>query len=220
MGITNTLGAFYDWPDGKRHSISYAQHLQNMGLGNTAVTPGFTPPPAPPAPKPPAPTLQPPRDPRDAAYNSGVAGLIFNNTNQRNDLNAQLSQGTQDFNTMLSRMADARAKDLLSANYAANKQGLFYSGQLGKRRGEIEKGYSQRQSDAQTAYDRQQAALNQALARLGTVVADPNSPTGYSATGQAGLDLANLYNDATGRAATAAQAAYDQAFQQWAAQFA
>ena len=218
MAVTNALGhAWYDWPDGKRHTISYAQHLQNMGQGTAAVAPGYAPPPAP---KPPAPTFQAPTDVRDSTYNTGVAGLLFNNKNQRDDLNRQLGQGTEDFNTMLARMADARAKDLLATNYGANREGLFYSGQLGKRRGDVEKGYSQQESDARTSYNRQQEALNQALQRLGTITADPNSPTGYSATGQAGLDLTNLYNDATGRATSAAQNAYDQAFQQWAAQYA
>jgi hypothetical protein len=218
MAVTTTFGAFYDWPDGgKRHTISYAQHLQNMGV-NVGGAPKQNAVPAPPAPPGP-PTIQPIGDVRDSQYGAGVNQLIFNNTNQRNDYNRQLGQNTQDFNTMLSRMADARAKDLLAQNYGANREGLFYSGQLGKRRDETNKGYDQKQQDAQTSYDRQQQALNDALQRLGTIIADGNSPTGYSATGQAGFDLGNLYSDATSRAQAAAQNAYNQAFQQWAAQY-
>lgn len=207
MGITTTLGhAFYDWPDGQKHTVSYAQHLQNMaaagtpmGLGGrltmpqgAALAPSATATPAA-APAAPAPS------PLDATYGSGVARLLFNNTNQRNQLNTQGGQATEDFNTMLARMADNRAKDLLAQNYQANNEGLLYSGQLGKRRGDVEKGYSQQQSDAQTAYDRAATARTQALQALGTVSADPSNPLGYTGTGQAGLDLSDLYNGAVAR---------------------
>jgi hypothetical protein len=102
---------------------------------------------------------------------------------------------------MLGRLAENRANDLLAQNYAANKQGLFYSGQLGKRRDTVDKGYTQQQTDAQTAYDRANAARQTALDRLGEFTADPNSPTGYSGTGQAGLDLTDLLSQAVGRQA-------------------
>jgi hypothetical protein len=134
--------------------------------------------------------------PFDSQWTTGVAGLFFRNKNQRDDLSKQGEQATQDFNTMLSRMAESRANDLLAQNYAANQQGLFYSGQLGKRRGQVEQGYGQREQDARTDFNRAAEARAAALDRLGTVVADPNSPTGYSATGQAGLDLSDLFNQA------------------------
>jgi enamine deaminase RidA (YjgF/YER057c/UK114 family) len=140
-------------------------------------------------------------DPRDSTFNSGVNGLLFNNKNQRADLTHQGEQATTDFNTMLARLAENRANDLLAQNYAANKQGLFYSGQLGKRRDTVDKGYTQQQTDAQTAYDRANAARQTALDRLGEFTADPNSPTGYSGTGQAGLDLSDLLSQAVGRQA-------------------
>jgi hypothetical protein len=202
MAVTNTMGgAYYDWPDGARHTISYAQHLLNVAAphkggaplvsnpagGPAAGGPGSAGPPA------------PPPDPRDATYNAGVAHLLFNNTNQRNQIGLQGTQATEDFNTMLARMADNRAKDLLSQNHAANHEGLFYSGQLSKRRGDVEKGYSQQQSDAQTAYDRAAAARAAALQQLGGITADPNNPLGYTGTGQAGLDLSDLYAGAIAR---------------------
>jgi hypothetical protein len=143
--------------------------------------------------------------PLDSQYGSDVAGILFGNKNQRDDLSRQQAQGTEDFNTMLARMADARAKDLQAQNYGANREGLFYSGQLGKRRDETNKGYDQQQQDAQTSYSRQQTALQQALDRLGTVSADSSSPLGYAGTGQAGLDIANAYSGAIGRQAAADQ---------------
>jgi hypothetical protein len=209
---------FYDWPDGKAHTIPYAQHLRNARQGSPVgpshQTPQFSAPakgvpgqftyapgvaapgggaPAAPAAPPAVPS------PLDSQYGSDVAGILFGNKNQRDDLSRQRSQGTEDFNTMLSRMADARAKDLQAQNYQANREGLFYSGQLGKRRDETSKGYDQQQQDAQTSYDRQQTALQQALDRLGTVSVDASSPLGYSGTGQAGLDLTNAYSGAIGR---------------------
>jgi hypothetical protein len=215
---------FYDWPDGKAHTTPYAQHLRNARqgspVGSSHQTPQFPAPakgaagqftyapgaaapgggapasaaaPAAPAAPPVAPS------PLDSQYGSDVAGILFGNKNQRDDLSRQRSQGTEDFNTMLARMADARAKDLQAQNYQANREGLFYSGQLGKRRDETSKGYDQQQQDAQTSYDRQQTALQQALDRLGTVSADASSPLGYTGTGQAGLDIANAYSGAIGR---------------------
>jgi hypothetical protein len=212
---------YYDWPDGKAHTIPYAQHLRNARQGSSVgpshQTPQFPAPAkgvpgqftyAPGAAAPgggaPAAPAAPPAvpSPLDSQYGSDVAGILFGNKNQRDDLSRQRSQGTEDFNTMLARMADARAKDLQAQNYQANREGLFYSGQLGKRRDETSKGYDQQQQDAQTSYDRQQTALQQALDRLGTVSADASSPLGYTGTGQAGLDIANAYSGAIGRRAT------------------
>jgi hypothetical protein len=140
-------------------------------------------------------------DPRDSTFNTSVAGLLFNNRNQRQDLETQNGQQAEDFNTMLARMADNRAQDLLAQNYAANKQGLFYSGQLGKRRDTVEKGYDQQKQDAQTAYDRGVQARAEALNRLGTITEDPNTAIGLSGTGEAGLSLADFLNQAVGRQA-------------------
>jgi hypothetical protein len=137
--------------------------------------------------------------PFDSQWTTGVAGLFFRNKNQRDDLSKQGEQATQDFNTMLSRMAESRANDLLAQNYAANKQGLFYSGQLGKRRDTVEKGYDQQKQDAQTAYDRGVQARAEALNRLGTITEDPNTAIGLSGTGEAGLSLADFLNQAVGR---------------------
>ena len=102
---------------------------------------------------------------------------------------------------MLTRLAENRTKDLLDTNHAANQQGLFYSGQLGKRRDDVEKAYQQQQDDARTSYDRDQAARRTALEGIGALAADPNSPLGYTGTGQAGIDLGALFGDAVTRRA-------------------
>lgn len=148
----------------------------------------------------PAPAIKTP-DPRDSIFGFGVNGLIKSNQSQRDALKVQGEQATQDFNTMLQRMAENRANDLLAQNYNANKQGLFYSGQLGKRRDDVEKGYKQREDDARTSYDRANEARAAALDQLGTLVVDPTSPLGYSGTGDAFTQLAQLYGEAVGRQA-------------------
>jgi hypothetical protein len=168
---------------------------QGMGAGSTAALKALLPVAAAPAmpvaasPPPPAPKVP---NPLDSLFGSGVNGLIQSTKNQRDDLTHQGEQSTQDFNTMLARMADNRANDLLATNHAANAQGLFYSGQLGKRRDDVTKGYQQQQDDATTANTRGNTARQEALDRLGTLTADASSPLGYTGTGQAGISLADL----------------------------
>lgn len=217
------MATYRDWPDGRAHTIPYAQHLANvraqrsaaqgagagMGAGSTSALKALQ---AAQAGQSAAPTPQAPAapDPRDSTFSGGVNQLIFNNTNQRNALVQQGKDAEQDFNTLLTRLADSRAKDLLETNHGANQQGLFYSGQLGKRRDDVSKTYDQQQGDAQSSYDRAKKAREDALAQLGTITADPNSPLGYTATGQAGIDLASLFGDAVGRrSATDASGAGD-----------
>jgi hypothetical protein len=137
--------------------------------------------------------------PLDSTYANGVARLLFNNKTQKDQLTQQGDQDKQDIDTALQRMARQRSIDLLNQNHQANREGLFYSGQLTKRRGEVEHDYSDRQGDAQRDYDRRVAARAQALAQLGDITANAGSPLGYVGTGAAGLDLADLYQGAVDR---------------------
>lgn len=174
-----------------------------------AHPPGAAPAPAPPAPPAaaadsapaagPAVAAGPPPDPRDAQYGAGAARLLYDNRQQRDELGLQGTQDQQDFDTMLKRMAESRTQDLLGQDHQANRDGLFYSGQLGKRRGAVEQDYGNRQFDNQTAFDRRVAARAKALQDIGQVSADEASPLGFSGTGRAGLDLTDLYNGAVQR---------------------
>ncbi len=137
--------------------------------------------------------------PLDSVYSSGVGRLLFQNKTQRDELNTQGQYDDQDFNTMLQRMARQRGIDLLNQNHQANREGLFYSGQLTKRRREVEHDYSEREGDSRRDHDRRVAARAKALQNLGTITANPGSPLGYSGTGSAAFDLQDAYNDAVSR---------------------
>ncbi|HEU4975290.1 MAG TPA: hypothetical protein VFT50_09390 [Baekduia sp.] len=143
--------------------------------------------------------------PFDSNYNADVARLMFNNKQAHGAIDLEGTQDQQDFDTTLARMARARDEDLHSANVGANQEGLFYSGQLTKRRGNIEHDYGDRMSDAQTAFDRRAQARRAALDQLGSFAADESTPIGYAATGQAGLDLTDVVNAAIGRRLAANQ---------------
>lgn len=75
------VAAYTDWPDGKRHSIPYAQHLANMraAAGNPLTLP-----------KPPAGTYDPSLDYNSQAANRGLLQTT-------NDAQTQFEQGQQDY---------------------------------------------------------------------------------------------------------------------------
>lgn len=135
----------------------------------------------------------------DSQYASGVARLLYQTKRQRDDLGRQGRDDQADFDTMLHRMARDRATSLQNQNHQANREGLFYSGQLTKRRGDTERQYGEKEQDARTDLDRRATARASALNDLGTVVADPNSPLGYRGTGGAAFDLQDMFSSAVGR---------------------
>jgi hypothetical protein len=150
-----------------------------------------------------------PPSPIDSTFTGGVAQLLAANKAARDQLTAQGTQDDADLAQTLQRMGAARATDLTQANTGANDEGLFNSGQLGMRRGNIEHDYSDRTADAQGAVDTRAKARAAALADMGEYTADPNSPTGYTGTGRAGLDLNDLLNQAVQRRLTANQDGLD-----------
>jgi hypothetical protein len=172
------------------------------------AVPSYTPPPQalavdpngkPVAAAPPA----PPPEIRDSAFNAGIASLLGQVQRQRASTDEQGRQSDQDYQTNLSRLAEQRARALTSTNETANQQGLFESGQLGKRRGQVNEGYDQTVGDQTLAHERSAAARAAALNDIGTLRADASSPYGYSATGNAQNALYGLLNDAAGRYAAA-----------------
>lgn len=72
----------------------------------------------------------------------------------------------QDLTEAIRRMAIAQGHDTEATRVTANKQGLFFSGQLGKRIGDVNTAYTQRQGDAQQGFDRREAARQAASAAL------------------------------------------------------
>lgn len=135
----------------------------------------------------------------DPTYTRSVADLMRRNQEARAGIEQEGQYDQQDYDRMAAQMKRALVEDLEGADYGANQQGLLYSGTLGKRRGLLERDSSERQADARTAFDRRVAARKAALEQMGTLIADPNSPSGFVGTGDAGSDLADLVDAAIGR---------------------
>jgi hypothetical protein len=110
---------YTDWPDGKKHSIPYAQHLIN--LRNNAGNPLTLPPP-------PVGTYDPAID-----YNSQAANRGFEQT--RNDAQTAFEQGQQDYGLNLGDLTRGRDNSLSDLGTNAQR-GLLDIGQAGTRNNE------------------------------------------------------------------------------------
>lgn len=149
-------------------------------------------------------------DPRDATYGAGLAGLLGQVQSQRRAIQAASETDNQGFNENLGRIAQNRSASLDANQTNANRQGLFYSGILGKRQGDTNAQYDDQINQNRSALNAREAARKLQLQQIGDLTADPNSPYGYSATGNAGLSFYNLLRAAADRrVATAASAAPD-----------
>lgn len=135
----------------------------------------------------------------DSAFAGGVGGLASQIQAQRAGILQQGAYDAQDFAQQNVVRARQTALARENADYGANSGGNFYSGQLGKAQGIITRDSMEQQAAAQTAFNRAQAARQSALDQIGTIVADPNSPTGYAATGGAATSIWGYVGDAQGR---------------------
>lgn len=131
---------------------------------------------------------------------AGQAGSLFKTiADQRAGLEQQGRYDAADFaqaNAMRARQAALASEN---ADYAMNRTGNFYSGQLGKAQGQVRTNAMEQQTAAQSAFNRAQAARQAQLDAIGTLVEDPNSPTGYAGTGGAASTLWGYYGDAVQR---------------------
>jgi hypothetical protein len=110
------------------------------------------------APKPaPKPAAASPYAP-DAEYFTTVAQQRFKRNQQLNQLTEQGAYDRTDFQEGLRRLHEQQPKDLQTVRENAARQGLFYSGQLGKQEGDVNTDYARRQSDSQLSFDRREAA--------------------------------------------------------------
>lgn len=136
-------------PNAQSQAIQSA--MLQTGFGQTPKPEDGKAPP-PPAAVPPAP------DPRDSTYWTQLAKLNFQRTNQLNSL--QQSQGYEDIDyaEALRRRLEGAEGDRQGIKEQANREGLFFSGQLGKRQGAYETGLARQNADAQQSYERSSAA--------------------------------------------------------------
>lgn len=152
-----------------------------------------------------APAQRPTPGYQDSTYLGSVQGLMDQINRQRTGITTQGERDDADFQTALTRLGEQRAQSLAGANVSANKSGLFYSGILGKARGDINHGYDQQTDDQTTAHDRNLSDRRAALEALGELHADPNSASGFAGTGNAGQSLLDFIAQAQGRAIDANQ---------------
>lgn len=102
----------------------------------------------------------------DAQSAAERAALKFRTDNDRATIEQQGAYDRTDFQEALRRMATQRPKDERATREGANRQGLFYSGQLGKRLGELAVDYQRREGDARSEFDRREAAREAARRAL------------------------------------------------------
>lgn len=148
--------------------------------------------PSPAAPKPPAPPAQPaaPPDARDATYFTDTAGIDALYAGRSADLQADISNyGTRGLYTQraLARLLERKPEDVSDARNAYNTRGLFYSGAMSKKLGDIEIDYARRQQDINSAAETREKSVRRAMAELDTFYG-PN-----------GIKRSEALNNATGR---------------------
>lgn len=125
--------------------------------GGTQATVKAAQPPAPAPAAPAQPVFQP-----DSGYTAAMGQASFDANQRLAQLQQQEDNGATDLQTSLARIRAQQPKDEQSTKEGAANQGLFYSGILGQRLGDLNTQYSQKISDAQLAGDRSQAALEAA----------------------------------------------------------
>lgn len=103
---------------------------------------------------------------RDSDYLTWRAGADRDIAQQRGQLDNEETSDNVARAEAIRRMMTQRPEDLHAADVGANKSGLFYSGQLGKQRGQIEADYVRRQADTNAEYDQRKAARDVARRAL------------------------------------------------------
>lgn len=131
-------------------------------------------------------------DPRDATYWTQLAQLKFQRDQEAARLTQEQSYADADFAEALRRRVGQFGEQKTEIKQVANQQGLFESGQLGKRLGAAQTAYDRANFDAQTAHDREsaaRAAAREALAAGYTL--DEAAAMAEAADRQLQRDLAN-----------------------------
>jgi hypothetical protein len=138
-------GSFHVQPDGqKRYVPAGPPKVRDLMVGQK---------PAPPS-------------PLDAQYFTDVAQQRFRAQQQLNQLGTQSAYARTDFQEGLRRQAQQQGQDIQATRENAAREGLFYSGQLGKREGDVNTQYARRTGDLRLNFDRGEAARQAARRAL------------------------------------------------------
>lgn len=129
--------------------------------------------PAPAGPPPPAPAMPTAAVPQggpesfmDAEYLAWRAQKQFEDNQQRATWDAEDKGDESSRGEAIRRLMQRRPEDLQRADVTHNKAGLFYSGMLGKERGQIEGDYVRQQADTNSDYDARRNARDAARQAL------------------------------------------------------
>jgi hypothetical protein len=142
-GFPNTVGGFVGVRANSFTNAAAKAQTQQAAQTSTSSS-------NPPAATTPAPT--PPVDVRDSGYYGWLAQRTGEVNQQQIAWDAQEAGDTQARTEALRRLAQQRPENLLAADRSANRAGLFYSGALGKQRGDIEADYVRTVSDTNATY--------------------------------------------------------------------
>lgn len=102
----------------------------------------------------------------DAQYLAEAAQSQFNRQTNLDQLTAQDEAERNQTQEAIRRLMDTAGQQRQTTTQTAAKQGLFYSGQLGKRLGDLEAQVARQRGDVQSAYDtnaRAREAARQAI---------------------------------------------------------
>lgn len=141
----------------------------------------------------PAPPVDPMAKVKDSGYYSNLAQGIANRTTGLAGLNLSDQRLGEDRDTSLGRLARQFAQQQTNIKQGSNKQGLFYSGQLGKRLGDAETVYKDQTTDinlnAARGLENNQGTRDSLTRQYG----DPSNPEDHGVGGMTAL------SDAAGR---------------------
>lgn len=102
----------------------------------------------------------------DATYLANAALAAFNRTTKINELSAEGKDDKTNTTTAIQRLIENAVGDLGNIDTGAGKEGLFYSGQLTKRRADYQTALDRNKGDMQTGLDQRQAARDAARTAL------------------------------------------------------
>jgi hypothetical protein len=99
---------------------------------------------------------------KDSSYWAEIARQKWAREGKMGEITQQNSYAQADYKEALKRALEPKGQDEERAREQANEAGLFYSGQLGKRQGEIGSHYARVEGDMTQAEQRRQAAFEAA----------------------------------------------------------
>jgi hypothetical protein len=99
---------------------------------------------------------------KDSSYWAEIARQKWAREGKLGEITQQNTYAQADYKEALRRALEPRETDIESAKEQANEAGLLYSGQLGKRQGDIRSHYARVEGDMTQAEQRRQAAFEAA----------------------------------------------------------